>query len=43
MLNRIRLTVREVIHRVDAPLVAGAVMLRMQDAVHDRIAHIQIR
>ena len=37
-----RLAVREVVHRIDAPLVAGAVMLGVQDAVHHRVAHVQI-
>ncbi len=38
----IGLPVREVVHRVDAPLVAGAVMLGVQDAVHHRIAHVEV-
>ena len=42
-LDRIRLAVREVVHRIDAPLVAGAMMLGVQDAVHDRIAHVEVR
>ena len=41
-LDGIRLPVREVVHRVDAPLVAGAVMLGVQDAVHHRVAHVQV-
>ena len=37
------LTLRPVVHRVDAPLLAGAVMRRlMDDAVHDRIAHVHV-
>ena len=31
-----------VVHRVDAPLVAGAVMRGVQDAVHHRIAHVHV-
>ena len=34
--------VRPVVHRVDAPIVAGAVMGGVQDAVHNRVAHIEI-
>ena len=41
--NRIRLAVRKVVHRVNAPIIAGAVMLGVQNAIHHRIAHIQIR
>ena len=33
---------REVVHGVDAPGIASAVMGRVQDAVHDRIAHIDV-
>ena len=39
---RIGLAVGVVVHRIDAPLVAGAVMLGVQDAVHHRIAHVQV-
>ena len=42
-LDRIRLTVRPVVHRINAPLTARAVMLGVQDAVHHRIPHIEIR
>ena len=37
-----RLAVREIVHRIDAPLLAGAVMLGVQDAVHHRIAQVEI-
>ena len=37
-----RLPVRVVVHRIDAPLVAGAVMLGVQDAVHHRVAHVEV-
>ena len=40
--DRIALPVREVVHRVDAPLVAGAVMLGVEDAVHDGVAHVEV-
>ncbi len=42
LFERIRLAVREVVHRIDAPLVAGAVMLGVEDAVHDRVAHVEV-
>ena len=32
----IGLAVREVVHRIDGPLVAGAMMLGVEDAVHHR-------
>ena len=38
----IALPVRVVVHRVDAPLVAGAVMLGVQDAVHDGVAQVEV-
>ena len=41
--DRILKAVRPVVHRVNAPRVAGAVMLGMQNAIHHRVAHIQIR
>ena len=41
-LDRVRLAVRVVVHRVDAPLVAGAVVLGVQDAVHHRVAHVEV-
>ena len=41
-LDGIRLAVGVVVHGVDAPLVAGAVMRGVQDAVHDRIAHVEV-
>ncbi len=40
--NGIRLSVGEVIHGIDTPFVACSVMRRMQNTVHDRIAHIQV-
>src|SRR5260370_319271 len=43
MLDGIGLPVREVVHGIDAPLAAGAVVLGVQDAVHDRIAHVEVR
>ncbi len=33
---------RVVIHRVDAPLIAGTVVRCVQDAIHDRIAHVDV-
>ena len=40
--NGIGLAVRVVVHRIDAPLAAGAVMVGMKNAVHDRVTHIKI-
>ena len=42
VLDRIRLAVREVVHRIDAPLVAGAMMLGVQNAVHHRVAQVEV-
>ncbi len=42
-LDRVRLAVREVVHRVDGPLVAGARMLGVQDPVQHRVAQVDVR
>ena len=42
-LDGIRLAVRVIVHRINAPLVAGAVMLGVHNAVHHRIAQVEIR
>ena len=42
-LDRIALTVSPIVHRIDAPLIAGSMMVRMEDAVHHRIAQVDIR
>ena len=42
VLDGIRLAVRVVVHGIDAPLVAGAVVRGVKDAVHDRIAHVEV-
>ncbi len=41
-LDRIGLPVSEVVHRVDAPGVAGARVLRVGDSVQDRVAHVDV-
>jgi hypothetical protein len=41
-LDRIRLAVREIVGRVDAPFLAGARMLGMQDAVENGVAQIDV-
>ena len=41
-LDRVRQRVREVVHRVDAPGVAGAVVRRAPDAVERRVAHVDV-
>jgi len=43
LFDRIGLPVREIVHRVDAPLVAGAMMRGVQDPIQDRIAEVQVR
>jgi hypothetical protein len=40
-LDRIRERVREVVHRVDAPAIAGAVVRRRDDPVEQRVAQHQ--
>ena len=41
--DRIRQRMREVVHRVDAPGAAGAVMIGVANAVEHRIAHRDVR
>ena len=41
-LNRILDRVREIIHRIDAPLVPGVLMRQVRHAVEDRIAHVDV-
>ena len=41
-LDRVGLPVRPVVHRVHAPGVAGAVVRGLADAVHDRIAQVEV-
>ena len=43
LLDRVRRRMREVVHRIDAPRVAGPMMVRAPDAVEDRIAHRDVR
>ena len=40
--DRVRLAMGPIVHRVNAPLVAGAVVLGVHDAVHNGIAHVEI-
>ena len=42
VLLRVLQRVGEVIHRVDAPVVSGIVVLRMHDAVHDGVTHVHV-
>ena len=42
-LDRVRQRVRVVVHRIDAPGVAGAVVRRVADPVQRRIAHVEVR
>ena len=41
-LDRVALAVRVVVRWVDAPLVAGAVVRRVLDAVHHRVAQVDV-
>ena len=41
-LDGIGLAVGVVVHRVDAPLIAGAMVRGVEDAIHDRIAHVDV-
>ncbi len=42
-LDGVALPVGKVVHRVDAPLATGAVVLRLvQDAIHHRIAQVDV-
>src|SRR5256885_2292930 len=41
--NGIALTVRPVVHGINTPTIARAVMLGVQDSVHDGIPHVEIR
>ena len=42
VLERIGLAVGVVVHGINAPFISGAVMLGVQDAVHHRVAHVQV-
>ena len=41
--DRIALAVRVVVQRIDAPLVARAMMMGVLDAVHHRVAQVDVR
>ena len=41
-LDGVRLAVGVIVHRVDAPLVSCPLMFGVEDAVHDRVAHIHV-
>ena len=43
VLDGVALAVREIVHRVDAPLVAGAVVRGVLDAVQQRVTHHHVR
>ena len=42
-LDRVRQRVREVVHRIDAPRVAGPVVGGVADPVERRVAHVEVR
>src|SRR5687768_7813911 len=41
-LNRIRLTMRVIIHRVNTPLTTRTMMLHVEDSIHDWIAQTKV-
>ena len=41
--DRIRLAMGKVVSRINAPLIAGAVMGRVKNPIHDRISHVDVR
>ena len=41
-LDRIALAVRPIVHRIDAPCVAGSMMMRVHDSIEDRISQVEI-
>src|SRR6187397_354537 len=41
-LERVRDRMRVVVHRIDAPRVAGPVMMRAPDPVDDWVAHVDV-
>jgi len=41
-LDGVGLAVRPVVHRVDGPSIAGALVRRLADAIHDRIAQVDV-
>ena len=43
MLDRILDRMGEIVHRIDAPLIACVVVRHVGDAVNDRVAHIDVR
>ena len=43
VLDRVLNRMREVVHRVDAPLVAGILVGEVRNAVDDRIPHVNVR
>ena len=43
LFDRVALSVREVVHRIDAPGVAGAVVMHVLDPIEDRVAEVHVR
>lgn len=41
-LDRVRLTVREIVHRVDTPVITGAVVVIPFDTIHNGVAHVHV-
>ena len=43
VLNRILDRMSEIVHWIDAPCIAGVVMMHMGDTVDNRISHVDVR
>ena len=41
-LDRIALAVRPIVHRIDAPCVAGSMMMRVHDSIQNWISQVEI-
>ena len=43
LFDRIRLAMGVIIHRIDAPRIPGTVVCHVQNSIHYRVSHVQIR
>ena len=43
LFNRITLAMGKVVHRINTPLIASAVVVGVLDAVHEGVAHMHVR
>src|SRR5688500_10472073 len=42
-LNRFRLTMRVIVHRVNAPLTTRTMMVHVENSIHNRVAQTKVR